>query len=112
MSCTGVGDPARCPPANRYEANGVSWFNRDATVPIANRNFDQAIAFLSRPRVLPSYYQYNYKDNVSLLKRYQIQIFEPSKMAYECINACIRCCLLAGIRTHTCCTALDYSLPQ
>jgi hypothetical protein len=43
----------------------VSWFDRDINTPNGNRHFDQAIIFLSRPRVLPSYYQYNYLDNVS-----------------------------------------------
>ena len=55
----------RCLPGNTFIANGLSWFNRDPTLPINLRTFDHAIVFLSQAKVLPSYYQYNYLDNVS-----------------------------------------------
>jgi hypothetical protein len=61
------GDISRCTPANTWTANGVSWFDRDINTPNDQRNFDHAVIFLSRPRVLPSYYQYNYLDNVSAI---------------------------------------------
>jgi hypothetical protein len=61
----GNGGTDRCTAGNTWIANGVSWFDRDININNINRNFDQAIIFLSQPRVLPSYYQYNYLDNVS-----------------------------------------------
>ncbi|KAF6254689.1 hypothetical protein COO60DRAFT_1539251, partial [Scenedesmus sp. NREL 46B-D3] len=59
----GVSDLNRCLPGNTFIANGLSWFNRDPTLPINLRTFDHAIVFLSQAKVLPSYYQYNYLDN-------------------------------------------------
>jgi hypothetical protein len=61
----GNGGLDRCTAENAYVANGVSWFDRDINTRNDQRNFDHAIVFLSRPRVLPSYYQYNYLENVS-----------------------------------------------
>jgi hypothetical protein len=54
-------------------ANGVSWNDRNPAVN-PKKNYDQAIVFLSQPKALPAYYQYNYLDN------YDVSIATVAKM--------------------------------
>ncbi|KAF6254687.1 hypothetical protein COO60DRAFT_1462569 [Scenedesmus sp. NREL 46B-D3] len=85
----GVSDVNRCLPDDRYIANGFSWFNRDGTLPISQRNFDHAIVFLSRPRMLPSYYQYNYLDNPTT----PVNVENWSYIGGDCATCNVECWL-------------------